>query len=59
MCILAVGYIDMQTTKTEHTAQNLTNYTAFQTVSEEELHLEKIRYEMKMKEMQVLIDNAK
>lgn len=56
LCILSVGYIDADVAKKERMAQN---YSAFDTISEEDLHLEKIRYEMKMKEMQVLIDNAK
>lgn len=56
LCILSVGYIDADVAKKERMAQN---YSAFETISEEDLHLEKIKYEMKMKEMQVLIDNAK
>ena len=59
LCILSVGYIDADVAKQERMAQNLTNYSAFETISEEDLHLEKIRYEMKMKEMQILIDKAK
>lgn len=53
------GYIESDTFEKERMAQNIGDYSAFDTISEEDLHLEKIRYEMKMKEMQVLIDNAK
>lgn len=57
--IFAVGYIDHQTLKTELIAQNISNYSAFETITPEELHLEKIKFEIQMKEMQTLIDNTK
>lgn len=59
LCILSVGYIDADVAKQERMAQNIGDYSAFEAITPEDLHLEKIRYEMKMKEMQVLIDNAK
>jgi hypothetical protein len=55
-CIIASWYIDADTHKKE---KLLNTYSAFETISEEDLHLEKIKYEMKMKEMQILIDKAK
>ncbi len=42
LCILSVGYIDSQTNKIELTAQN---YTAFETISDEDLEVEKKRVE--------------
>ncbi len=56
LCIIASWYIDADT----HNKENLLNtYSAFDTIQEEDLHNEKIKYEIKMKEMQTLIDNAK
>lgn len=52
MCILAIGYIDSDTKEKEQYAQN---YSAFESVTPEELHLEKIKFEMKMKEFDKLI----
>jgi len=43
MCIITVGYIDADTQKKEQYAQN--NYSAFDTVTDEELQAEKKRVE--------------
>lgn len=59
LCILSVGYIDAETLKQERMAQNLTNYSAFQTITQEELQAQRDFEEKKMKEMQILIDKAK
>lgn len=42
LCILSVGYIDADTHKKESIAQN---YTAFETISDEELEAERKRVE--------------
>lgn len=43
LCIISVWYIDSKTYKTEQYAQN--NYSAFDTVTDEELQAEKKRVE--------------
>ena len=58
-CILWAGYIDTNTYETELTAQNLTNYTAFETITQEELQAQRDFEEKRMREMQILIDKAK
>lgn len=59
LCILSVGYIDADVAKKERMAQNLTNYSAFQTITPEQLQEQRDFEEKKMKEMQILIDKAK
>jgi hypothetical protein len=59
LCILSVGYIDADVAKQEQYAQNLTNYSAFQTITPEQLQEQRDFEEKKMKEMQILIDKAK
>lgn len=54
-CIASVWYIDYQTMEIEKQTQELQNYDAFESITQDELDLERKKFEEKMKEYDKLL----
>lgn len=55
-CIASIWYIDYQTMEIEKQAQELQNYSAFESITQDELTDQKKQFEEKMKEFDLLIN---
>lgn len=55
ICIASVWYIDYQTMEIEKQAQEMQNYSAFESITQDELDFQRKKFEEKMKEYDKLL----